>query len=111
MQKLSTDKVKLKIIHAQAGAISVSDVLRVNGPHAATILKVIPEAYVADSFEQAVTFAVHLGGDTDTVAAMTGAISAARSGASAIPSRWLDALENGDRGRSHVESFAPRLIS
>ena len=34
----------------------VSDVLRVSGPHAATILKVIPEAYVAESFEQAVTF-------------------------------------------------------
>ena len=38
------------------GIVSVSDVLRVNGPHAATILKVIPEAYVAESFEQAVAF-------------------------------------------------------
>ncbi|HEU4691073.1 MAG TPA: chromosome segregation protein SMC, partial [Vicinamibacterales bacterium] len=38
------------------GIVSVSDVLRVNGPHAATIQKVIPEAYVAESFEQAVTF-------------------------------------------------------
>jgi chromosome segregation protein len=39
------------------GIVPVSDVLRVNGPHAATILKVIPEAYVAESFEQAVAFA------------------------------------------------------
>jgi chromosome segregation protein len=38
------------------GIVPVSDVLRVSGPHAATILKVIPEAYVADNFEQAVTF-------------------------------------------------------
>jgi chromosome segregation protein len=38
------------------GIVSVSDVLRVNGPHATTILKVIPEAYVAESFEQAVAF-------------------------------------------------------
>jgi chromosome segregation protein len=38
------------------GIVPVSDVLRVSGPHAATILKVIPEAYVAESFEQAVTF-------------------------------------------------------
>jgi chromosome segregation protein len=36
------------------GIVSVSDVMRVSGPHAATILKVIPEAYVAESFEQAV---------------------------------------------------------
>jgi chromosome segregation protein len=38
------------------GIVSVFDILRVNGPHAATILKVIPEAYVAESFEQAVAF-------------------------------------------------------
>ena len=44
-----------EVLHAP-GIVPVSDVLRVNGPHAATILKVIPEAYVAESFEQAVTF-------------------------------------------------------
>jgi len=38
------------------GIVPVSDVVRVSGPHAATILKVIPEAYVAESFEQAVRF-------------------------------------------------------
>jgi chromosome segregation protein len=37
------------------GIVPVSDVVRVSGPHVATILKVIPEAYVADTFEQAVT--------------------------------------------------------
>ena len=38
------------------GIVPVSDVLHVHGPHAITILKVIPEAYVADTFEQAVAF-------------------------------------------------------
>ena len=37
------------------GIVPVSDVLRILGPHAATIQKVVPEAYVADSFEHAVT--------------------------------------------------------
>ena len=37
-----------------AGVVPVSDVLRVSGPHVATIMKVVPEAYVADTFEQAV---------------------------------------------------------
>ena len=36
------------------GIVPVSDVLRVQGPHVATISKVLPEAYVADSFDQAV---------------------------------------------------------
>jgi chromosome segregation protein len=36
------------------GVVPVSDILRIVGPHATTIQKVVPEAYVAESFEQAV---------------------------------------------------------
>lgn len=61
------------------------------------------------AFERAVSFAVGLGGDTDTVAAMAGAIAGARDGADSIPTRWLEALEDGERGRSHVEQLATRL--
>jgi poly(ADP-ribose) glycohydrolase ARH3 len=63
------------------------------------------------TFEQAVTFAVRLGGDTDTVAAMAGAIVGARDGASSIPARWRAALEDGERGRSHVVQLAAHLIA
>ncbi|HKE88653.1 MAG TPA: chromosome segregation protein SMC [Vicinamibacterales bacterium] len=38
------------------GIVPVSDVLRVQGPHAITISNVLPEAYVAESFTQAVAF-------------------------------------------------------
>jgi chromosome segregation protein len=38
------------------GIIPVADVLRVQGPHAITIHKVLPEAYVAESFADAVSF-------------------------------------------------------
>jgi poly(ADP-ribose) glycohydrolase ARH3 len=64
---------------------------------------------LAQDFEQAVTLAIRAGGDTDTVGAMAGAIAGARFGASAIPRRWLDALEDGERGRSHVERLAGQL--
>jgi chromosome segregation protein len=37
-----------------AGVVPVSSVVRVNGPHVATIQKVIPEAYIADTFDQAI---------------------------------------------------------
>jgi poly(ADP-ribose) glycohydrolase ARH3 len=57
------------------------------------------------------TFAVRCGGDTDTIGAMAGAIAAARAGASAIPSHWLGALEEGPKGRSHVERLADRLAT
>lgn len=66
-------------------------------------------ATVHSSFEDAVTFAIRCGGDADTIGAMAGAIAGARFGASEIPSRWLSALEDGRRGRSHVEQLAEQL--
>ena len=63
----------------------------------------------ADSLEAACTFAVRIGGDTDTIGAMAGAVAGARFGASTIPRRWLDGLEDGKYGRSHVERLAAAL--
>jgi poly(ADP-ribose) glycohydrolase ARH3 len=64
-----------------------------------------------DDFESAVSFAVRCGGDTDTIGAMAGAIAGARHGASAIPRRWLDALEDGEKGRRYVERLADELAA
>ena len=44
------------------------------------------------SFEEAVVCAANLGDDSDTVAAITGALAGAFYGYSAIPQRWLDEL-------------------
>jgi len=44
------------------------------------------------------------------VAAMTGAIVGARDGVESIPARWLEALEDGDRGRTHVKQLAALLL-
>lgn len=60
-------------------------------------------------FEDAVTFAVRCGGDTDTIGAMAGAIAGARDGAATIPARWCDPLDDGPKGRSYVERLAEQL--
>jgi poly(ADP-ribose) glycohydrolase ARH3 len=57
------------------------------------------------SFAQAVLYAISLGGDTDTIAAMTGAISGAYLGLDSIPSRWKDKLEN----REYIQELAEKL--
>ncbi len=44
------------------------------------------------SFEEAVRAAVDLGGDTDTVAAVTGGLAGAVYGLDAIPARWTGPL-------------------
>ena len=59
-----------------------------------------------DSFEETVTYAVGLGGDADTIGAMAGAISGALNGVEAIPTRWLDGLE--ERGR--IAGLADKLF-
>ncbi|MER6030564.1 ADP-ribosylglycohydrolase family protein [Streptomyces sp. NPDC001851] len=45
-----------------------------------------------ESYEEAIRAAIDLGGDTDTVAAVTGALAGAVYGAEAIPPRWLEPL-------------------
>ena len=41
------------------GVLAVADVLRISGPHADTIRRVVPEAYIADSFDRAVALTRH----------------------------------------------------
>ena len=80
----------------------------------ATALGSVPTALFCflshpESFEDAVAFAVNLGGEADSLGAMTGAIAGAYHGVAAIPSRWLDRLENAARGRDYVGRLADRL--
>jgi poly(ADP-ribose) glycohydrolase ARH3 len=58
-----------------------------------------------NSFEDSVLYAVSLGGDTDTIGAMTGAISGAYHGAEAISEQWKSRLERGD----YIEELAEEL--
>lgn len=61
-------------------------------------------ARYADDYEAAVAAAIELGGDTDTIAAMTGAIVGARVGAAALPPKAMERLED----RYWLEALALR---
>jgi poly(ADP-ribose) glycohydrolase ARH3 len=63
------------------------------------------------SFEESVTFAVSLGGDSDTIGAMTGAISGAYYGDGAIPREWLERLEDGEKGKRYIKRLAEELYT
>ena len=58
-------------------------------------------------FEAALRQVVEAGGDTDTNAAVAGAVLGARYGASAIPDRWLECVP----GRDRIEGLADALIA
>ncbi len=57
-----------------------------------SVLAALAIVELAESFEDALITAVNLGGDTDTVGAMVGAMAGARLGFGSIPPRWLDDL-------------------
>jgi ADP-ribosyl-[dinitrogen reductase] hydrolase len=59
-----------------------------------------------DSLEETLVTAVALGEDTDTTAAVAGALAGAYYGAQAIPGRWLEQLEP----REELVSLADRLL-
>ncbi len=60
-----------------------------------------------DSFADALILAVNLGGDADTVGAVTGQLAGAIYGASSIPARWLAPLAWRDR----LTALAAALVS
>ena len=56
-------------------------------------------------FKNALNYALSLGGDRDTISAMTGAIAGACYGMERIPKEWMDSLEN----RDYIEGLAEKL--
>ena len=98
-----------------SGTLAPDEVARELG-NGVSVIDSVPTAIYAfashlSSFEEAVVWAVNLGGDTDTIGAMTGAVAGAYHGVEAIPDRWLDVLENGPKGRDYVRQLAVRLAA
>lgn len=57
-----------------------------------------------DSFEDALVAAVNMGGDADTIGAITGGLAGAIYGSNGIPLRWVNRLENAPN-RKTVQLF------
>jgi poly(ADP-ribose) glycohydrolase ARH3 len=64
-----------------------------------------------DSFSDAVSYAVNMGGDTDTIGAMTGAIAGALHGFEIIPEQWVQSLENRNKGKDHIIDLGEKLYT
>jgi poly(ADP-ribose) glycohydrolase ARH3 len=64
----------------------------------------------APDFERVVTSAVLAGGDTDTTAAMSGALCGALVGEGGIPAGWIERLEHEPKGPAHVRTLADAMF-
>ena len=59
------------------------------------------------SFKYLIPYAISLGGDTDTIASMAGAIGGAYWGKPCIPTEWVDSVE----GANHAVKLADGLFT
>lgn len=82
------------------------DRIRSTGYAIDTLEAALWAAGTTDTFEDALVLAVNLGGDADTVGAVSGQLAGALYGASAIPERWLAPLA----WRARITELADRLI-
>ncbi|MBN1130761.1 MAG: ADP-ribosylglycohydrolase family protein, partial [Chitinispirillaceae bacterium] len=103
-------KIKFEVIKkCLEGKASPHDGAREIG-NDADVLDAVPAALFSvlrnpASFPDAVLFAVSMGGDTDTIGAMAGAVAGAKAGIRGIPSEWLERLENGSEGRDFIRGL------
>jgi poly(ADP-ribose) glycohydrolase ARH3 len=68
-------------------------------------------ALTPESFEDTVSTVIFLGGDTDTLAAMAGALSGAYLGAGRLPGRLVGLLESSPKGRAYLQQLAEQLFA
>jgi poly(ADP-ribose) glycohydrolase ARH3 len=68
-------------------------------------------ALTPESFEATVSNVIFLGGDTDTMATMAGALSGAYLGARRLPGRLVALLESTPKGRAYLQRLAEQLLA
>jgi poly(ADP-ribose) glycohydrolase ARH3 len=105
---------KIEEMLAQGKKIQARNVAQTLGNGVEALFSVPSACYIAltysPDFYNSIRAAISLGGDTDTIAGMVGAIVGAHVGEKGLPSEWIDQLEDGPRGRSFARSLADRLF-
>jgi poly(ADP-ribose) glycohydrolase ARH3 len=79
--------------------------------HRSVVTAITAFASAPTDFTFAVGRVIGLGDDTDTLAAMTGALCGAFGGLAAVPAGLVEKLENQDKGREHIRDLAERLYT
>lgn len=85
-----------------AGRALLTEDLGAAGPAAAAVLAFLSHP---DHPHQAIRYAVHVGGSSSSIAAMTGALVGARHGVEGLPLTWCSRLDGADK----IEKLADHL--
>jgi len=110
MEYLRESKVKLAlnrlVFYQKSNDVSASEALKLFGTKA-HVVQTVPSAFAAfvltASYEEAVLTSIRSGGDTDTTAAIAGALAGTYYGFKAIPKKYREGLEDWEHLRK-IES-------
>ena len=105
---------KIEEMMGQGIKLEAREVVRSLGNGVEAQFSVPSACYIAITYSpdfcDAIQAAISLGGDTDTIAGMVGAIVGAHVGEKGLPVEWVEQLEEGPRGCSFARSLADRLF-
>ncbi len=105
---------EIEEMFAQGKKLEAEKVVQSLGNGVEALFSVPSASYIAISYSpdfcDAIRAGISLGGDTDTIAGMVGAIVGAHVGERELPAEWIEQLEDGPRGRSFAKSLADRLF-
>jgi poly(ADP-ribose) glycohydrolase ARH3 len=105
---------KIEEMVAQERKLQAREVVQSLGNGVEALFSVPSACYIAITYSpdfcDAIQAAISLGGDTDTIAGMVGAIVGAHVGEKGLPIEWIEQLEDGPRGRSFARTLADRLF-
>jgi len=107
--RLNAYKEKLEKAKFLLGVNDKMEIVKTLGNTVEALNSVVTSIYCFtkyhENYARAVLYAVSLGGDADTIGAMTGAIAGAYQGIENIPSTWIQRLER----RDYIEKLAIEL--
>ena len=105
---------KIEEMFGQGKKLEAREVVQSLGNGVEAHFSVPSACYIAITYSpdfcDAISAAISLGGDTDTIAGMVGAIVGAHVGEKGLPLEWIEQLEDGPRGRSFARGLADRLF-
>jgi poly(ADP-ribose) glycohydrolase ARH3 len=105
---------KIEEMVVQGKKLEAREVVQSLGNGVEAHLSVPSACYIAITYSpdfcDAIRAAISLGGDTDTIAGMAGAIVGAHVGEKGLPVEWIEQLEDGPRGCSFARSLAEKLF-
>jgi len=105
---------KMEEMLSQGRKLQAREVVQSLGNGVEAHFSVSSACYIAITYSpdfcDAIRAAISLGGDTDTIAGMVGAIVGAHLGEKGLPADWIEQLEDGPRGRSFARGLADKLF-